>query len=217
MGDFPLAPQCKTITAKFNSDPLATIFQTVPDKKSVNWADYQSKIAQPMDIATVRKRLKDNYYSGVQAWSHDMHLIFDNAIVYNGEYSVIGGVAVYLRKMLDKEIRALEATNLRNWESQLVTLTRKLERAIRKVPPAFNVELHFDTTTADSDDFTVDRIMRLRDRLEELVRQKRSSEILDVVRDTNSDAPFIDDLEIDLAHLGRRSLLALERLAEERG
>ena len=208
---FPLVAQCKAITNDFKSHPLAAHFINpfANDKKLLN--DYQAKIKnfKPMDLSLVWKRLKENYYQSVHEWSNDMHLIFQNSIDYYGEKDVFGGVAVYMTRKLDKKIRALQCKNLRNYENELIELAKELEAIIRKPPPAYNIECNYATSTEDGNNFTVERINRLKEKLEQMITSGKEDDIRQVLNETEPDR---HGLEVDLGHLGRRTLLALEAL-----
>ena len=58
-------------------------------------------------IETIKKKIKDNSYNNISEWKQDVDLVFDNAISYNTEQSVIGGVAIYLRKKFNKMYREI--------------------------------------------------------------------------------------------------------------
>ena len=107
-----LPSQCLKITTDFlNNDQLAQPFarKYIPDKKLQ--ADYNLKVKKPMDLPTVRKNIKDNKYSCFQEWVDDMNLIFDNAISFNEANSLVGGIAIYLKKQFKKKIREIETMN----------------------------------------------------------------------------------------------------------
>ncbi|KAH0785689.1 Bromodomain containing protein [Histomonas meleagridis] len=207
--------QCQKITREFINNPLCMLFVhplTFVDKKSQ--LEYTSKIKEQMDLQTVNKKLKDNCYSNLQEWAYDMYLIFNNAILFNDETSIIGGAAVYLRKRLDKRIRQLEAMNLRNYEDQLIQLGKRLENILKDLPLGLNVELREDLGTNDNEDFTISRITELQSALTQIASQGRSKEIIAVLKEVNPDAEYSEVGEIDLSHLGRNSLLKLESFVQ---
>lgn len=210
MAEFPLSSQCIKITNEFYNNPLSLLFQNpyTPDSKSA--ADYRNTIKKPMDLSTVKKRIKDKRYSNYQEWAEDMFLIFNNAVLYHEETSLIGGVASYLRKKLHKKVQQLEANNLRNYEAQLISIGNQLSKTIKDAPPDFNVIAKIETSTTASDDFTIERIQRLNGTLEKLVEKGKSNEIIQILRESNTDQPFLENQTIDLAHLGRRALINLE-------
>jgi hypothetical protein len=46
-----------------------------------------------MDLGTVRKKLADGQYQTVQQFMDDIHLVCDQAILFNGERSMFGFIA----------------------------------------------------------------------------------------------------------------------------
>lgn len=211
MAEFPLAAQCKQLTLEFSNNPLAAYFlNPITDKKLL--AEYKEKIERPMELSTIKKRLKDGYYTTMREWADDMYLVFSNAIKYNGDESPVGGAARYLKKKLDKQMMKLEATNLRNYENQLIQLGHQLEELLRKPPPAFNVVCNYEMRTDKDKNFTIERIMRLKEQLEAMVQGGKEAEITAVVMKTE---PEMKGLELDMGRLSRRTLLALEELVKQ--
>ncbi|OHS96178.1 Bromodomain containing protein [Tritrichomonas foetus] len=205
-----LPSQCMKFTNDLINDPLASFFVYPPDKKLQ--ADYNAKIKKPMDLSTIKKKIKDNIYTSFQEWVDDMYLIFNNAIEFNDATSLLGGVAIYLRKQFDKKIREIESFNLRNYEMQLITFGKRLESILIEPPPTFGVELKTELSSKNADDFTVPRIMEIKNNLEKMLSEGHQKEILDCINESNTDYMYTDGQEIDLSHLGRRTLIALEAL-----
>lgn len=205
-----LPSQCLKITNDLINDQLAMFFVN-PEKRLQ--AEYTSKIKKPMELSTVRKKIKDNNYSCFQEWVDDMNLIFDNAINFYERNSLIGGVAVYLQKQFSKKIREIETMNLRNYENQLISLGKELEQVLKKPPLTLNVVCSYEMNSKDSEDFTVSRIKNLMDKIQKMARNPEKEEaILKCINESNSEYNYTKDQEIDLAHLGRRTLLCLEKL-----
>lgn len=211
--DRQLHTKCKAVTRSISEDPLAKFFFENPfsDKKLLKAYEAKVKNFVPIDLPTVKRRLNSaSYYQSMQAWADDMRLIFRQTIEFykqDGE-SAIGGVAKYLLKQLEKKIRDLEATNLRNYEHQLIQLGRELEDAIKNMPAAFSIDCNYAGLDPSEDGkFTVERIMRLKNSVEQIVRDGREAEIIAILKETE---PGTLTREVDFGHLGRRSLLALE-------
>ena len=59
------------------------------DPKKLNIPDYLDIIKQPMDFGTIKARLQSNYYTKMQEFLHDVQLVFENCILYNGENSQV--------------------------------------------------------------------------------------------------------------------------------
>lgn len=72
----------------------AYFFHEPVDPVKLEIPNYFLVIKQPMDLGTIKKRLQNNYYENPQQFLDDVYLTFDNCIVFNGEESFIGKIAV---------------------------------------------------------------------------------------------------------------------------
>jgi hypothetical protein len=93
------------------------IFNHPVNPVEVGALDYYEKIAQPMDLGTVKKQLASGSYENRAMIVRDINLVFRNAIVYNPPQHPIHQCAMELAKRfqelmtgledkLDKEVRA---------------------------------------------------------------------------------------------------------------
>lgn len=209
--------QCQKITKDFINNPLSMLFVHLSfgDKKS--HFEYTSRIKEPMDLTTVNKRLKENCYSNIQEWAYDMDLIFNNAILFNGKNSIVGGVAIYLQKHFNKKLKELEAWNLRNYEEQLMQLSDSLEKLLREPPQDLNIELDdgFFGDNGEERDFTISRMKKLESDLQKAVKNGKTKEIAELLNEINPNEKFDENSEIDLSHLGRNSLVRLEKFVKD--
>jgi hypothetical protein len=69
-----------------------------------NVPDYLDVVKVPMDFGTIAQRLKNNKYSNMTAFISAICLVFDNAILYNGDDSTFGKHAVKLREVVSRDI-----------------------------------------------------------------------------------------------------------------
>ena len=208
-----LFSHCMKITNEIiNNEPLAIYFINLNTMDKKMDADYRAKIKNPIDFNTVKKKLKDNEYKSFQEWVDDINLIYENAIEFNERSSVTGGIAVYLQKQFHKKLREIEAMNVRNFENQIMLIGQRLESILKQPPPSFNVECKYDLDSLDSQDFDVPRINRIKQELEKFINDGKQNEILECINSSNSEYLYHSGEEIDLAHLGRNTLLALEKL-----
>ncbi|HVW99735.1 MAG TPA: hypothetical protein VHA52_04720 [Candidatus Babeliaceae bacterium] len=67
----------------------AWIFYEPVDPKKLNIPDYYDIIKQPMDFGTIKTKLHSNQYTKMQDFVHDVSLVFENCILYNGENSQV--------------------------------------------------------------------------------------------------------------------------------
>lgn len=70
--------------------PEASDFLKPVDYKALGLEDYPMIIKNPMDISTVKKKIKTNKYSSISEVTHDLMLIWENCRTYNQ----IGSVSI---------------------------------------------------------------------------------------------------------------------------
>lgn len=120
---------CKKITDNISECPFSSVFRTpVPTNDLL----YHEVIKNPMDLSTIKKKLKNNGYNTVLEWRKDLELIFDNAIQYNGSTSIIGGYAIYLRHKAEKLCSQFILLNHQNYELALRCLYTQLSDILRE-------------------------------------------------------------------------------------
>jgi hypothetical protein len=104
----PLAPHLefcqKLLTIKLMKHRNAWPFLEPVDPIEQNVPDYLDVVKTPMDFGTIAQRLKNNKYSNMTAFISAICLVFDNAILYNGDDSTFGRHAVKLREIVSKDI-----------------------------------------------------------------------------------------------------------------
>ena len=57
---------------------------------------------QETDLTLIGKKLESGDYNEIETFGQEIRLVFDNAIVYNGECSDVGAMAKKLLNMFDK-------------------------------------------------------------------------------------------------------------------
>jgi hypothetical protein len=82
--------------------PQAWIFHEPVDPVKLNIPDYLDIIKQPMDLGTVKQKLNSNQYLNMSEFLHDVQLIFDNCILYNGESSQVSIMCKSVREEFHK-------------------------------------------------------------------------------------------------------------------
>ena len=84
----------------------AWLFHFPVDVKAWKIEDYHTIVKSPMDFTTIKLKLSNNDYKTVDEYVADVHQVFANCILYNGESNQYSQVA---RKMT-KEFEAQYAT-----------------------------------------------------------------------------------------------------------
>ena len=201
------------ITKEFADEPLAVNFArpfvNEEDKKTMT--EYSSRIKHPMDLQTVRKKIKDKQYAGYQSWINDMNLIWDNAVEFNTAESIIGGVAIYLKKKFQKKIMSLYMKNNRNYEAHLKKLIKDVQKIISEPPASFNVQV-VPNWSPNADEFSISRVRAIMDGVAKLDKLGKTSLVLRTIKDHEPGFIGGPDSTIDFGVFGKATLLALEEL-----
>lgn len=215
MGDH-LPPQCIKITKQFMDDKLSGFFiEPFHDPDKAVRDDYYSIIKKPMDLSTIMKKLKENNYVCISDWSNDMNLIFDNAIKYNTDKTLIGNIAIYLKRKLEKKIKNIENLNSRNYEDQIINFTLELNQTLLNPPESISVETDDQSTIEKLEEFSTTRINELKNKLESLIKDNKEDQIIKCLNDAGNNFAPGKKQQIDVAKLGRNSLLKLEELCNQ--
>lgn len=91
--------KCMPLLQALNDDTYGWVFQDAVDPVALGLPDYFEVVKTPMHLELVKKKLENAIYSDMDSFARDVRLVFENAILYNGESSEVGGLA---KNMLDK-------------------------------------------------------------------------------------------------------------------
>lgn len=89
----------QTVSAPFNA-PVDTTLKGLED--------YAQIVKQPMDLGTIKRALDSGGYEGAGGYDRfasDVRLVWENAILYNGEESEIGRAAIALSDIFEQDYR----------------------------------------------------------------------------------------------------------------
>lgn len=81
--------------------PYADIFSTPVDEQGLELIDYHDIISEPMDLGTILSRLHESFYRGVADVVADVHLTFNNAMLYNPAGTDVYTLAKTYREAFD--------------------------------------------------------------------------------------------------------------------
>jgi len=102
-----IAQKCLPIVEKLMNDKFGWVFRDPVDPLELGIPDYFNVVKQPMDLSLVKKKLEDGMYEDLETFSRETTLIFENAILYNGEKSDVGDMANSMINMFNKEIKPI--------------------------------------------------------------------------------------------------------------
>lgn len=86
---------CKLIINEMCKNDSATAFMEKVNEK--DYPDYYELIKQPMDIETIKTKLKNREYKTKEQFAYDCRLIFDNCEFFNEDESKVGQAGHKLR------------------------------------------------------------------------------------------------------------------------
>jgi Bromodomain/TAZ zinc finger len=101
--------KCRPILQELLDDPYGWVFHDAVDPVALGLPDYFDVIKNPMHMDLVRKKLENAIYSDMESFARDMRLVFQNAILYNGESSEVGELAQSMMSRFDTVYNAVVA------------------------------------------------------------------------------------------------------------
>ena len=108
-----------SILDALDKDPLSYEFREPVDVVGLNLIDYYDYIKYPMDLSTIKKKLKNKEYVTIQDTLDDLQQIWTNCKIYNPEGSEFHKLA----ELLEKQTRKLIEKTFKHKISQ--TLNKK--------------------------------------------------------------------------------------------
>jgi len=85
----------------------AWLFHSPVDVKAWGIEDYYTIVKDPMDFTTIKGKLSNNEYKSLDDFVTDVHKVFDNCILYNGESNQYSMVAKKMRKEFETQYNNL--------------------------------------------------------------------------------------------------------------
>jgi len=102
-----IAQKCLPIIEKLMNDKYGWVFRDPVNPVELGIPDYFTVVKEPMDLSLVKRKLEDGLYEDLETFSRETKLIFENAILYNGEKSDVGDMARSLIAMFIKDFKPI--------------------------------------------------------------------------------------------------------------
>ncbi|CAH9079462.1 unnamed protein product [Cuscuta europaea] len=112
--DRSIKQQCGTILEGLMTHKLGWAFLKPVDPVAFNIPDYFDIITNPMDLGTVKSKLRNNLYSSIEEFAADIRLIFANCMRYNPPMNEFHDMAKELNCFFNKKWKVMEA----KWKSK---------------------------------------------------------------------------------------------------
>lgn len=84
---------CMSLIMDLIDDQFGWVFHDAVDPVTLGLPDYFDVVKQPMHLELVKKKLDCSIYQDTDSFAKDVRLVFENAILYNGETSEVGELA----------------------------------------------------------------------------------------------------------------------------
>ena len=94
---------CSTILQMLMNHKNGWVFNEVIDPVKLNIPNYFLVIKYPMDLGTINKKLKNNYYLNQEEFAYDVRLTFSNAMIYNTVNHDVYKMAQTLSRLFEKQ------------------------------------------------------------------------------------------------------------------
>jgi len=104
-----LKTRCLEVMKQLMNHQHYWVFSKPVDPIDLGLDDYFQIIKNPMDLGTIQKRLENGFYHQLKDFVDDVHLTFDNAMLYNPAGTVVHNMAVELMTKFTKEYEKLIA------------------------------------------------------------------------------------------------------------
>lgn len=108
----------QTLYMQNNSGP----FNAPVDTSIKGLEDYLQIVTSPMDLSTIKKKIDSGDYEGPngdKVFASDVRLVWDNAILYNGEESEVGRAALALSDVFEQDYERFVIGRIRANQSRI--------------------------------------------------------------------------------------------------
>jgi hypothetical protein len=102
-----ISRRCLPLVQKLIDEQCGWVFRDPVDPVVLGLPDYFDVVKKPMHLTLVATKLINNGYIDTESFVRDTKLVFDNAILYNGEESEVGQIAAIMRRHFEKDYKAV--------------------------------------------------------------------------------------------------------------
>ena len=96
-----IASKCIPLVKKLINHEHGWVFKDAVDPIELGIPDYFDIVDHPMDLTLVKNKLEDGAYKEIAPFERDTKLVFENAILFNGEDSDVGAMAKELLEIFN--------------------------------------------------------------------------------------------------------------------
>ncbi len=108
--------KCLSLTEKLINHEHGWVFKDAVDPVELGIPDYFDIVEHPMDLTLVANKLENGAYKDMASFELDIKLVFENAILFNGDDSDVGLMAKELLDILAAEINVMKSEAGTEWK-----------------------------------------------------------------------------------------------------
>jgi Bromodomain/TAZ zinc finger len=98
---------CLPLVQDLVDDPFGWVFKDPVDPVALGLPDYFDVVKKPMHLDLVKTNLEEKSYDSLESFQKDCSLVFENSILYNGESSEVGQLALTMLSTFAKRYEAM--------------------------------------------------------------------------------------------------------------
>ena len=102
-----ISQKCLPLLRRLLDDQFGWVFRDSVDPDVLGLHDYFEVVKNPMHLSLVEQKLENGVYKEIKSVERDIRLVFENAILYNGEDSEVGEMAISMLQLFEKEMQGL--------------------------------------------------------------------------------------------------------------
>jgi len=110
-----IAHKCLPLVNFLINQEYGWLFRDAVDPIELGIPDYFDIIENPMDLTLVVNKLEDGAYKDVESFAKDTKLVFENAILFNGEESDVGQIAKKSMATFAEDLESMMKGEAGNW------------------------------------------------------------------------------------------------------
>ncbi|RKF56582.1 Bromodomain-containing factor 1 [Golovinomyces cichoracearum] len=125
----------RTNSGKNFRQPVAVLWPSIAD-------NYAAKISHPMDLSTIEKKLKEDAYSSMNDLKADVHLIYNNSVIFNSAENPLSKCAMETRNALFNKLSGIPPEPIPIVKKEKKTIKRPVPNSDLTIRPPIQKRLH---------------------------------------------------------------------------
>ncbi|RKF58164.1 Bromodomain-containing factor 1 [Golovinomyces cichoracearum] len=125
----------RTNSGKNFRQPVAVLWPSIAD-------NYAAKISHPMDLSTIEKKLKEDAYSSMNDLKADVHLIYNNSVIFNSAENPLSKCAMETRNALFNKLSGIPPEPIPIVKKEKKTTKRPVPNSDLTIRPPIQKRLH---------------------------------------------------------------------------